>query len=829
MVIFTSSHFYFMKNIFILLAVLSCFCTSGQEAVQTLQVITAEPLNRNPQLYEKVEWGIALPPQVDKAVKNWVSNNYSRTKFNPARNPFDPADIDVSGTIEYQKDGKMMIQRVFGFYYRDYMRITETNNPDSLADMDDPDNWKWQEENTDLLFRIRWAPDAIGSFLLRVNLQVRGMGNFQSEPIPFQCTGGSLADSFISVTNNKHYLKTDDGRVFMPVGLNITEGSFGCNCQEGAHEDDACETCYEWGTNDPCCGVKLEKRRRSGIPGTRLMEYSLAPAAYVKLEQILGEIKKAGGNAFRTFLDPMAFEVEFERMNDYYDRQYQAWEMDQMLDRCHELDLRVELNLQYHYSIAYHSYGMDRFDWDDTYNCLDCGKDYATTGTKGWCYNAECPDVEDPVDFLTSECARKNYKKKLRYIISRWGYSSNIFVMELMSEMNNIGHGSVWEVNIDTDGDGQTDDMREIVFPSLYYADTKRTRPAVASWHKEMARYIKEDLGHKRHLIAADYTGTAPMTPDLNMDGDCTDIEIGENCNPCQSPYFDDSWMSSEIDIMAFSNYTGSLNRWEKMSVHEYSKNNQSEGLMCGWNDPSTMEDDGKWNSPLGSYESMWKPVIHAENGLTPCMADDYTGFVKDMLADVFGGHATSGMSWDEWSRTDHWHYMGQVNNFLQRQVLDSVDIGTGSWTPNHSYSERSGELKRTKFAESIYLLSPEKNRFFGCVMNRSWNYYSIGKGSCITEERRNEFRGVDAPLSKLTKVESDSDKLMLKGSRGGRYVVRYYDPTNGALVREIKKKGKRGKLELDEYPAMFDGSEGAQPFYYFTVHPEGKGFSDRQ
>jgi hypothetical protein len=48
-------------------------------------------------------------------------------------------------------------------------------------------------------------------------------------------------------------------------------------------------------------------------------------------------------------------------------------------------------------------------------------------------------------------------------------------------------------------------------------------------------------------------------------------------------------------------------------------------------------------------------------------------------------------------------------------------------------------------------------------------------------------------------------------------------------LVREIKKKGKRGKLELDEYPAMFDGSEGAQPFYYFTVHPEGKGFSDRQ
>ncbi len=815
-----------MKKTLSFLAFFSCLSLLAQDNTEELKVITTEPFNRNPALYEKIEWGLVLPPQVDKAIKNWVSNSYSRTRFNPARNPFDPADIDVNGTIEYMKNGTMVIQRVFGFYYRDFQRITSRNNPDSIPDMENPDNWHWKEVNSDIPFRIRWAPDAVGTYILRVNVQVRGIGNFQSEAIKFQCDGGSLTDSFISVSSNKHYFKTDDNRVYLPVGLNITEGSFGCNCQEGAHEDSNCENCYEWGTEDPCCGVKLEKRRRSGIPGTRLLDYSIATAGYVKLERVLEEIKKAGGTAFRTFLDPIAFEVEFERMNDYYERQYQAWELDQMLNRCDELDLRVELNLQYHYSIAYHSYGMDRFDWDDTFNCIGCGKDYEKTGTKGWCYKAECPDVKDPVDFLTNECSRNNYKKKLRYIISRWGYSRNIFVMELMSEMNNIGHGSTSEVNIDTDGDGDKDDFRVISIPSLYYADAKRTRPAVASWHKEMARYIKEDLGHKRHLIAADYTGTAPMTPDLNNDGDCNDVEIGENCNPCQSAYFDDSWVSSEIDVMAFSNYTGSLNRWEKMSVQEYSKNNQSEGLMCGWNDPSTTEDDSKWNSPLGSYESLWKPVIHAENGLTPCMSDDYTGFIKDMLADVFGGHATSGMSWDEWSRTDNWHFMGKVNDFLQHQVLDSVNIGVGSWVPNHSYSERGGELKRTKFAESIYLLSPDKKRYVGCIMNRSWNYYSIGKNSCITEDRRNEFRGADEPLSKLTRLDSSTDQLFLKGSRQGRYIIRYYDPMTGKLVSEVRQKGKRGRIELDEYPPMYGGSDGAQPFYYFTVHPYESTFS---
>jgi len=41
-----------------------------------------------------------------------------------------------------------------------------------------------------------------------------------------------------------------------------------------------------------------------------------------------------------------------------------------------------------------------------------------------------------PDDFWTNEEAKKLYKRKLRYIISRWGYSSHVLAFELWNEMN---------------------------------------------------------------------------------------------------------------------------------------------------------------------------------------------------------------------------------------------------------------------------------------------------------------------------------------------------------------------------------------------------------
>lgn len=767
-----------------------------------------EPADQNVVIYEKMEWEFSLPEDVHKAIQNWISNDQHRTKYTPAINPFDPDQIDLKAIITYEKNGERIKQPVFGFFTRDFQRETSSDNPN---------DWHWNEAGSQVVFLMRWAADVATQYTVHVSLVVPGMREWTIPPFEFTAQSAPAQNSFIKISDNKHFFATDDGKIYMPIGLNITEASFSCNCKEGTGPVDDCTTCYEWGNADPCCGIHTSKKNRAGIPGTTLKEYTAAAAAYVKLEKVLKALKDAGGNSFRTFFDPIVFDIEFEKMNNYYDRQYQAWEFDQLLNVCHDLDLRMELNLQYHYSLCYHSYGADRFDWDDQYNCMKCGEDFKTTGTHGWCYNHECPEVDSPIDFLKNECALNHYKKKIRYIIARWGYSRNIFMIDLMSEINNIGNGSIYEVNIDTDGDGQKDDYIEHKYNSLYY-EKPENRLVIAAWHHEMGRYIREDLQHHRHPIAADYTGMAPMDADFNGDGDCADAEIGEHCNPCQSKYFDYSWMSPYIDVIAFSNYSGGLNRWERMSDHEYYKNPQSNGLMCGWNNPDIKDDDGAYHSPLGAYESNWKPVVHAENGHTSCMDGDHSSFYKDLFTDAIGGHATGGMSWDEWSETTHWIAFGMISGFLYNHVYLETNPAQGKWRPGHAYSSNKTDFKKTKFAETVFQTNPETGYTFGVVMNRSWNFYTTGKGSCLREERKNEFRGIDAPLAEVHKVSAETDKIVLRDVMRGRYEVRYFDAKDHRVIKAMEVRSNGKKLVLDGYPELNGPESGNQPFCFYIL-----------
>jgi hypothetical protein len=777
-------------------------------APSALSYTWIEPSDEQVELYEKIEWKIDLPEEVSKAVDNWIRNDQNKLSLSPAINPFDPDQLDLHAMVIYEKNGQRIKQPVFGFFNRDFERETATI---------DPNRWKWKSIGDKFDFRIRWAADIVTEHRVIINLEVPAMGSWKLQEFVFTPSYSHPKNSFVKISDNKHFFATDDGQIFMPIGLNITEASFSCNCVEGVYAIDDCEKCYEWGSDDPCCGIKASKKERHGIPGTTIPEYTAATAAYIKLEKVLKTLREKGGNSFRTFLDPIVFEIEFEKMNNYYERQFQAWEFDRMLDVCDNLDLRIELNLQFHYSLCYHSYGYDRFDWDDKYNCMNCGEDFRTTGTHGWCYNHDCPEVQTPIDFFVNDCAVANYKKKIRYIIARWGYSKNIFLFDLLSEINNIGNGSIYETDVDTDGDGQKDDVLEHKIPSLYYQDPAN-RVIIANWHHEMGRYIREDLQHKRHTIAADYTGAPPMDTDLNGDGDCLDTEIGENCNPCQSKYFDYSWMSPYIDVIAFSNYTGGFNRWEKMVDHEYYKNSQSNGLMCGWNNPDTKDDDQGYYSPLGGYESIWKPVVHAENGLTSCLDGDYTGFYKDLFTDAIGGHASGGMSWDEWSESTHWNAFNMISGFLNKLVYSEVNPASGRWRPGHAYSLNRNEFKKTKFAETVFLTNPETGYTFGFVMNRSWNYYTTGKGSCLTEERKNDFQGANEPLSTLRAVDGTSDKIVLRDITRGKYEVTYYNADSHEKIKVIDIKSNGKKLTLESYPKLNDSESGNQPFCFYVI-----------
>lgn len=80
--------------------------------------------------------------------------------------------------------------------------------------------------------------------------------------------------------------------------------------------------------------------------------------------------------------------------------------------------------------------------------------------------------LDKPEDFFTSPRARELTRRKLRYIVARWGYSPAIFAWELFNEVR-------WT------------DAR------LGGPEANRM---VAGWHAEMARYIRS-LDTERHLV----------------------------------------------------------------------------------------------------------------------------------------------------------------------------------------------------------------------------------------------------------------------------------------------------------------------------------------
>jgi hypothetical protein len=827
---------------------------------EDMSAVWFEPAHYDPQIYEKIEWGFQLPAEVEAAIDNWIFNdqNPTATPLTPALNPFDPDQIDLHAIIDYTtiNGGVYFSQPVNGFFYRDYDRITAYHNPD-MEDMSDVNDWYWRENQTDYRFRIRWASDAEAQHSVRVVLDVPTMGNWEMESFEFRSVWNDPRNSFISITNNQHYFKTADGHVYFPVGLNINYGTFGCGCAEGVEDiwDDPinpipfdCAACYGQfdpagnPNDDPCCGIRKNKRKYRGISaeeGMGVQGYTIAPAAYVKLEQTLVTLKNNGANSFRTLLDPAQYDIEFEKLNNYYDRQYQAWEFDQMINTCDDLDLRIELNMMIHYAITYHPGGYDVFDWDNTQNCVPCPGNDNHTGTNGFCYWNEL-GLNTPADFLSNTDAILNYQKKLRYMIARWGFSKNIFLFELLSEMNNIGV-SQYDQYDDVDGDGQGENWwndsngilddgplgdgneappepkEEVKTLSFYDTQPSTIRPMVAAWHHEMARYIKENLHHTRHLIAADYTGVAPM------DNRYPDDDV----SPCQSNYFDDSWHSTYIDVIAFNNYNGALNRWEKMANHEYRNTEQTPGLMCGWDDPTSSSDNEGYHSALNSYESIWKPVIHPEEGYEQCMSEDFTGFVKDLYAGIFSGHATSGMSWDEWGGAEHWYYLGEALEFLNLHVLDDVDIGNELWTPNHVYSKSDPSADNCQFVEAVFLRRNNSNfpKFTGVILNRTWNNHSVC--NCDSDDEY-QFNGSNQYLAQSNIAGWTTDEIFLHSAGFHHYTIRYFDPYTKAQVNQVNRWSTiNGYLGLEDYPLMHDGTNNHQPFYFFEAFLEGSEFDE--
>jgi hypothetical protein len=146
----------------------------------------------------------------------------------------------------------------------------------------------------------------------------------------------------------------------------------------------------------------------------------------------LHDLSAAGGNYARVMIDiPWFINLEWAGpVGDYQAAQRQAAELDLLLERAAEHGVYLQLVLLWHQALLTYNgppvvlpEGVDRpnvsADWDDNpYNVFNGGP------------------LSGPSVFFFSDEAQELFRRRLRYIVARWGYSPQIFAWEVIDRID---------------------------------------------------------------------------------------------------------------------------------------------------------------------------------------------------------------------------------------------------------------------------------------------------------------------------------------------------------------------------------------------------------
>lgn len=315
-------------------------------------------------------------------------------------NPYDPEQVDLFA-IFTSPSGKEY--RVNGFYYEDFNRNAQKS---------------WDFKQVDFRWRIRFAPNELGGWKVKVKSVFNQNNPTEEKELSFVCINSSN-EGYITTGNDggltDRYLRySGSKKTFFAIGENMTwsGGDFNAKSHENHHK---------W----------------------------------------LRELSENGGNFVRIGLVPWGLCFEWSRVGNYQGGQTRLWEMDQILEKCEDLGLYINLHMNIHDALRPPAWLGNRYGWDSNP------------------YHNDLEGVNEPIDFFTDKEARKYYKRHLRYLYARWGYSTNIAVWELFSEIDKA---------------------------VLDYNDVGENTELVNQWFIEMRDYIKQDMGDTLRPVSVSFS-----------------------------------------------------------------------------------------------------------------------------------------------------------------------------------------------------------------------------------------------------------------------------------------------------------------------------------
>jgi len=605
-----------------------------------------------------------------------------------------------------------------------------------------PSQNNWIYQATPYPFRVRFAPPQNGKWTCQINIYDHEILSYSSDVFPFSVIE-SGNPGFVKVHPNQTNLQLGN-QVIYPLGQTLPwPVGDSWNAQEGLNA---------W------------------------MNYHASIDTYIG----------TGNNFVRMLFAPEANDIEFEKLGNYYDRLDFAWEMDKVMDKLEEEDIYLHLTMMMHRQyMNIGDYGITAWDFSDD----------APGDTTMYCYKSEL-GLTGATQLFTDPTALRYLKQRMRYLISRFGYSTAISAMDLGSEMYHTGATLGFYPNgteVPCSG-----------FAPYTDANDDFAREAVYNYHQVMSDYIKNGMGHKEHLLSVIY-GWA-------KEG------MNTTCNFYQKthfPYFpwhedkgapDLSFALQNIDIISVNMYSSSPDRL----IH--TKNNPNVWFESN--------EDSKAKDIHDMHMNFGKPVMFTEVGAMG--VDDNCNqniqyYIDNMsipftgLAGVYQWHQGFNTDAGGPPRWDELKYSADfMNNWYCRTILGS------NWKQYREVSESNPGSRELK--EHQMYVSENQELAAGYVYNRTVNTKTMG---------------VDSPCTYLTggyydegrrHIYWDNDKHHYRGLKTNTdYIVKWYDYLTGNLI--ATECISTPKLSFDyepiRHPDLYAWDEPGKPFrpiVWFTV-----------
>lgn len=736
--------------------------------------------------YEKLELGVELPQDILTKVNNFVTE--STVAGAQKLNPFLDWELKVQATFTYPSG---LTKNVDAFYYREMQQNLALN--------------KWDEIATNYPFRVRVSPPQNGNCVCTIKIFENNVLTHTSNSFTFKVIE-SGSHGFVKVHSNHKNLELD-GNMIYPVGVNLPWAEVGNYMQYGYDKNDQ-------------LGVDVWN------------EYQQDVLSYAN----------QGGKYMRILLSPVANGIEFEKLGNYYDRLDYAWEFDKTISVCESHDMLIDFNMMEHHEIMING-SQDNGQWDfsdDTPkgnpmiqywqdSCSTCspphnkgeviigwdGNPYTKVNTRRYCYEKEfqfqtfSQVIENQSTLVNNKRALDYLKQRYRYIISRWGYSTNIYLFELLSEP--------WHLD-----ESLSNPITNFNGDIVYFHDSfqgAQVRASVYKFHNELSQYIKTTLGHTEHLLAAE-----------GMDNGYTAMPNGLNATTMGE---DLSWSLPHIDVIGISSY-GTQDPTQMVNFGSGTYATVSNGYT-GTNDKS------RANNIALLHQTYNKPVLLSEGGYNnafyPC--SDYVPNKLNLGQFGFFGYAGF-QTWIGWwhlpdnenppavpphdQRLEWAQTIRTQNTFEGGNVLPILSDGSGYWYQGREESNSRGMLENKNFLkEHQYYVANNKSKAVGYIYNRTYNSASMINMNLTIEEQKPctaiyfypIFEGDRSHFYMFENMMQNQGVIHAMGLKNSTdYLIEYYNSITGEYIGgNCKKSSTNGVLELAHPDLNIN-----QPIMWYTI-----------